>query len=350
MHACFKWLTITLLTLNIQSALSKNFSETLSVLTFNVENLFDTEDDPQKSDETFLPKHQKQNKKHKDLCEKIEVYKWKEDCLNLDWNKAILSQKMKRIGSIIKEANNGQGADIVFLQEVENLDVLELLNKKELSKLSYKSVLIEGADQRGIDVALMTKLQVLETKLIEIPFNNLGKRKGDTRGLLNVRLKASNGTNLSVYSVHLPAPFHPTSLRKEALLFLNKLASEDSKNGYLVVAAGDFNITHKEESEDKILEPYKRQWQISHIVGCRDCKGTTYYERDKTWSFLDQIWVYPLNNYGLAPGSVKILNQEKAQIDPQTSGPNAFKVGDDGKTSEGVSDHWPLYAEIISNK
>ena len=58
----------------------------ITVMTFNVENLFDTEDDPKKNDETFLPKAKKSSSEILKKCKKIKVRKWREQCLNCDWN------------------------------------------------------------------------------------------------------------------------------------------------------------------------------------------------------------------------------------------------------------------------
>ena len=40
------------------------YSETISVMTFNVQNLFDTNDDPYKDDKAYLPLDKKLSEKH----------------------------------------------------------------------------------------------------------------------------------------------------------------------------------------------------------------------------------------------------------------------------------------------
>ena len=47
------------------------------VMTFNVENLFDTIDDPKKEDQDFLPLAQKGTKEHREICEKQLKEEWK---------------------------------------------------------------------------------------------------------------------------------------------------------------------------------------------------------------------------------------------------------------------------------
>jgi endonuclease/exonuclease/phosphatase family metal-dependent hydrolase len=318
-------------------------------MTFNVENLFDTQNDYGKNDETYLPKKLKSNPYHLQKCKSIKVKKWRDECLNLDWNKEILRQKLDRVAAVIRSVNEGRGADLVVLQEVENYRVLsDLLRSGGLNSLGYQAVLIEGRDIRGIDIAILTRLKLIDSKLHEIPFKKLGKSKGDTRGILQLRLSAPGGGIFSVFGVHFPAPFHPTRLRKEAIAFLSELAKSESAKGHIVIAAGDFNVTSKEEREQKILEPFKSEWLIAHHIGCQKCRGTTYYAKDKTWSFLDQIWVYkPHQKWELVPDSVRVLNSLAEQVDTARNGaPKAFKVSEDGKTSSGVSDHWPLYLEL----
>ena len=57
----------------------------ITLMTFNVENLFDTEDDPGKDDYTYLPLAQKQTDEHKKKCAGIAVDRWRDQCLNWDW-------------------------------------------------------------------------------------------------------------------------------------------------------------------------------------------------------------------------------------------------------------------------
>ena len=59
-------------------------------------------------------------------------------------------------------------ADILTFQEVENKEVLQRFVNVHLKELGYSSVILEeGLDQRGIDVALVTRLPVLSHKIHE---------------------------------------------------------------------------------------------------------------------------------------------------------------------------------------
>ena len=98
---------------------------------FNVENLFDTRHDANKSDYTFLPLAVKTGKEVIDYCETIEVKKWRNQCTNWDWSEKTLAIKLQRLTSVLKEVNEGKGPDILVLEEVENSRILELWRKEK---------------------------------------------------------------------------------------------------------------------------------------------------------------------------------------------------------------------------
>ncbi|MCH2567131.1 MAG: hypothetical protein MKZ98_01030, partial [Pseudomonadales bacterium] len=85
--------------------------ESLTIMTFNVENLFDTTHDQGKNDETYLPKRQKQSKQHINKCNKINVNRWRDQCLYWDWSEAVVEQKLTVIGDAIKQVGDGEGPD-----------------------------------------------------------------------------------------------------------------------------------------------------------------------------------------------------------------------------------------------
>lgn len=134
-------------------------SDKVSLMQFNVENLFDTTHDIGKVDYTFLPFAVKEFKEHKEECGKISNKKWRNQCLFLDWSKVNLDKKMKELAAAILKQNGGHGPDVLVMEEVENISVLEDFRKKYLSSVHYNpAILIEGKDARGIDTAILSKL------------------------------------------------------------------------------------------------------------------------------------------------------------------------------------------------
>ncbi len=108
----------------------------ITLMTFNVENLFDTIDDPGKNDATYLPLASKQSAAHKAGCAEIDNDYWREQCLYWDWNEEVVTTKLGRLARVIRQVSNGRGADIIAFQEVENVRILERLSAPSTWRIS----------------------------------------------------------------------------------------------------------------------------------------------------------------------------------------------------------------------
>jgi endonuclease/exonuclease/phosphatase family metal-dependent hydrolase len=323
-------------------------------MTFNVENLFDTRDDPGKDDRTYLPLAMKQTVEHKAACAQVDVAAWREQCLDWDWSEGILERKLAALAATIRQVNDGRGPDILALQEVENLSIVERLRTEYLPDSGYRpAILIEGGDNRGIDVAFLSKLEPDgRPKLHRIPFDSAEPaRVADTRGILEATFVLPDGSLLTGYAVHFPAPFHPTEMRVSAYEFLAKLLAGLPADRP-AFAAGDFNTTSEEDRKQAMLDRYARpHWTVVHEQDCKDsrgdCRGSSYYARDDTWSFLDMILWAPAWDRGahatwdLRENSVRIANAYSRQLRDNGT-PARFTLPE----AEGVSDHWPLHFTI----
>jgi endonuclease/exonuclease/phosphatase family metal-dependent hydrolase len=324
----------------------------LTIMTFNVENLFDNVDDPGKEDHTYLALTDKQSDEHKAACAEIEVARWREQCLDWDWSDKIIEQKLSVVADVILQADNGRGPDIIALQEIENIGILERLRTEYLAAADYgPGILIEGDDLRGVDVAFLTRLELAGSPVLHrTDFSGAGKdRVYDTRGILEATFVRPDGTLLTGYSVHFPAPFHPTEMREAAYRHLNALraALPPDRDAF---AAGDFNTTSLENRKKDMLGRFARpSWTVTHEVGCKGCKGTYYYAPRDDWSFLDMILWSPAADSGenatweLRADSVRIANAAPGQLRPQGT-PWRFEM----PGGAGVSDHWPVVITIES--
>jgi endonuclease/exonuclease/phosphatase family metal-dependent hydrolase len=319
----------------------------VSVMSFNVQNLFDTTHDTGKMDITYLPQSQKSCPAHRILCSRIRVKKWREECLTLDWGEKPLSQKLARIGQVIRSTNRGRGPDLLILQEVENIALLERLIRDHLPGLGYRAFLLEGDDERGIDVAMMTRLEAESDPILHrIPFGTgFQKRARDTRGILELTLRHPQMGRIRAFGVHLPSAFHPSSMREKSIEFLNQIAFRH-RDEALRVVGGDFNVSAKEEEKKGVLKKHAQgQWLLSHLEGCRECRGTAFH---RGWSFLDQIWVSKDSikaGWSLDAGSIRVVNDLPFQKTGKNSTPHAFEILPGGRVA-GVSDHWPIYLEL----
>jgi len=319
----------------------------VTIMAFNVQNLFDNADDPGKDDKAYLPSAAKQSDAHLGACNAIEVRSWREECLHLDWSDEAVDFKLGRLAETIKQVGDGEGPDIIALQEVENVDILDRLRNEYLANSGYGSpILIEGTDRRGIDVAFLSRLPLASpARLHPIEFVEFAERGADTRGVLEATFELPDGSLLTGYSVHFPAPFHPTAMRVDAYNHLTRLLGELPEDRQ-AFAAGDFNTTSSEDAAKGMLDRFvHRHWTVAHETGCDGCKGTSYYGRDDSWSFLDMIlWAPPRTSsatWRIRPGSVHIANAYAAQVTDADT-PARFRL----KERSGVSDHWPLVVTI----
>ena len=333
-----------------QAPVESAASASVSIMTFNVENLFDNVDDPGKDDRTYLALADKQTPEHRAACAEIEVDRWREQCLDWDWSDTVIDRKLAVVAGVILQV--GRGADIVALQEVENIGILERLRTEHLAAAGYgPAILVEGDDRRGIDVAFLTRLELAKPPTLHrIDFSSAGEdRVHDTRGILEATFVRPGGTLLTGYAVHFPAPFHPTEMREAAYNALNALRAglPPDRDAF---AAGDFNTTSREDREKDMLGRFARPyWTVAHEVGCDDCKGTSYYAPRDDWSFLDMILWSPAGKRGekttwhLRTDSVRIAAAAPGQLRPDGT-PWRFEMP--GAT--GVSDHLPVVVTIES--
>lgn len=131
---------LILLLLNLWNALSlaaqeKKTYQIATIAFYNVENLFDTENDPLTFDDDRTP----EGKDH--------------------WTEEIYADKLKNIAYAISKIGveaTGEKLAIVGLAEVENKEVVQdLINQSYLTDTAYGIVHFDSPDRRGIDVALL---------------------------------------------------------------------------------------------------------------------------------------------------------------------------------------------------
>ena len=330
------------------------------IMTWNVQNLFDSKDDPKTEDETFLPKGLKGSLHHKKNCAELKAFSWRQSCLLLDWNEKVVRLKVKRVAAVIAAAVKGKGPDLIALQEVETPELLkELAAELAARGLIYDAqILIEDRDPRGIDLGILSRLKVRGKPSLIATSEPRGQF---SRGFLAVRFALPDGAELEVINVHFPSPASPFSAREK--LWRRLVAMSDPS--VLQIALGDFNTTYLERQREEVDKRFS-PWVSADSYGCKYCPGTHYYRPQKTWSFLDMILVGPklLPPRPLSPGflpkegkgrktsggwhlvleSTQLVAAKRFQLYKDGT-PAQFAPGRDSETV-GVSDHLPLLTAI----
>ena len=317
---------------------SVSFAENITIMSINAQNLFDTMDDPGKDDKAFLPIEMKQSKEHKNSCNSITVNRWRMECFFQDWDQETKNAKLNNLLEVIVSYDSN-GADVIGLQEIENMNILEQLFNL-LEPYGYKDFhLLESNDKRGVDTAFISKYKITNPKLHYVNFSS-DFETIDTRPIFEVDINF-NGKVLKFYNVHFPSNWHPVQMRIESFQKLKELISSHSEPS---VALGDFNVNSKDDKKFNVYQNQEDFWKVAHREGCSSCLGTYYYSRGKSWDFLDTIMVSRNRGVEFVNGSLDVY-KTKLNTYKNTGKPNWFN----SDTKQGVSDHFPFVAEITFN-
>lgn len=268
-------------------------AQTVRLGFYNVQNLFDTINDPGVDDAEFLD---------------TKLYDY--------------PQKLKDLSVAISLFN----PDMLGVCEIENYGVMDDLARRLYndSALDYNIVHYDSRDSRGIDVALFynpQKFELLNSELIE---NGVS-----TRGFLRAEFGIGGDDNLPlvVYVVHLPSKrggADAAKRRDRAVELLDSLAlAEPSQR---VVVCGDFNDV-----------PTSRGVMYNMASRLQD-NGMGSYAYNDVWSMLDQFVITPeLRRYVNERGQVVVLDESLLTKSGRYKGYPRRKA---------PSDHLPVYLDF----
>ena len=235
----------------------------LLVMFWNVENYFDTYDNPSTTDEEFTPTGDNR------------------------WGRARFEKKRDDIAKTILLAADQYGdlPALIGLAEVENAFVLqELLEETPLARTQYKYIHKDSPDSRGIDVALLYREELftpLETKYIGFSF--------PTRDVLYTKGVVNGLDTLHIMVNHWPSKRgnEESSGRKREYVSLKVSHVVDSilqrNPAANIVLMGDFNDTHDSS-------PLKNLEQLVNLAKWAEGAEGTYKYRE-SWSMIDQFLV-----------------------------------------------------------
>lgn len=182
----------------------------VKIATYNVENLFDMNDDGNEYEE-YIPN------------------------TSWGWNDAMYRTKLHHTAKVIHDI----GADVIGLQEIESETALKDL-KAELNRqgLYYPHYAFARAKNTTVAVALLSRYPI--TSALS---RSVGAHRS-YRDILEVKLNI-NGKNLRVFVNHWKSKSGPESMRIQSAKVLKKRLEEIDENEPYVLM-GDFNSHHEE--------------------------------------------------------------------------------------------------------
>ena len=310
---------------------SEKKSNQYSIAFYNLENLFDTNNDPTILDDDFTQFSERK------------------------WNKKRFSKKIKKLGQVISQIGYNEISHppvICGVAEVENSYVLdELIKSKYLKNKGYKYIHFDSPDERGIDTALLYREEyftITDKKTIALHIvNELGIRDF-TRDILHVRgILDHNPVHILVN--HWPsrrAGVEETNYKRLAASFKNReivteiLLNEPQAK---IIIMGDFNDDPKSNSiRSLVANDFYNPMEILLTLEA----GSLSY-RGK-WNLFDQII---LSHNFLKPHSNPFQFIESKIFNPNNlreyKGRNKgipFRTFAGRKYLGGYSDHFPVYS------
>lgn len=313
--------------------------ESYRIISYNVENLFDTWDEEYKFDDDFTPYG------------------------SYYWGKEKYEKKIADIGKVLINASGDKVPAIIGLMEIENEVVLEdLLTKSPLSKFQYAIVHEDSPDERGIDVALLydtKQFQYLDYEIGRVEFPKPIEDR--TRDILLVK-GILNQDTIYVAVNHWPSRRGGESVSAPKRFFVAKLLkqkvreiSKAQPNAGIIIM-GDFNDTPTDKSITTYLGAleYNQADTLVNLMTPFAKKGLGTYKYQNQWNLLDQFIVS--KNLFDEHGSLYLTN-ESAHIfapewlregDPVYPGDRVYRTFLGPRYIGGYSDHFPIVLDIYS--
>mgnify|MGYP001182666950 FL=1 len=298
--------------------------EPLTVGFWNVENLFDLENNPNKNDDEFSIGGRK----------------------NVD--QEIYDLKLKHCSEVLSDLN----VDVLGLCEVENLVVLNDLNIAYPGR-DYRIIHYESPDNRGIDNALLydpDRFSIISSK----PILNKLKNGGNTRDILYVEGKYQD-RRLHLFVNHWPSNYggREKSIPKRkstAELIIKEIEMLQKSDEFAeIILLGDFN-ENPDEQNIKLLEKIGLTSLMKPMIGKSNIG--TYVYRGKDYLY-DQIIVNDQlqddKNLVVVNDSVYILDLPKYRQQEGNYKHYPFRFWAGNRLLGGYSDHLAVKVKIISN-
>jgi hypothetical protein len=324
------------------SAQKKDY-QICAVAFYNLENLFDPEDDPKKFDEEFTPTG-------------ANAY-----------TEAVYQKKLQNLSRVLSEIATDkipEGPSIIGISEIENEKVVQdLIRQPKLKDRAWKIVHFESPDVRGVDVGMIYNpkhFKVLDAQSLFVDISNNGKKEL-TRDILYVT-GVLFGDTVSVFVNHWPSRRGGEAAsawkRIKAASVAKKIIDEKIKANpnYKIILMGDLNDDPISPSVTKTLgatgdkDKVKKgglfnPWMSYYKKGI----GTLGY--GDSWNLFDQIII----SQGFLNKDAGGLQFYKAEIFKRS-----YLISNFGKFKgyphrsfsnntwiDGYSDHLPTYIYFI---
>ncbi|MEX2484396.1 MAG: hypothetical protein WED10_07550 [Brumimicrobium sp.] len=265
-----------------KTTLIENLKEFKShpILFYNVENLFDTINDPNTNDDEFTPSGSKK------------------------WSAKRYKDKLEKLSEVITTPSD-KNPLLIGLSEVENrIVVLDLIQTGRLAETKYRIAHFNSPDRRGIDVALAFDLErffLLHSEAIPVRIENESNFK--TRDILYVKGLLKDSIPLHVFVNHWSSRYggaKKSEYKRIAAAKRLKLKSDSILNidpEANIIYMGDFNDYPTNTSVEDVLNAKSTRKaeskQFVNLLASYHKKGKGTHNYRGKWGALDQLIISP---------------------------------------------------------
>lgn len=338
-------LTLVILALSILiSVIVTSFAEggfskkrNITVVFYNVENLFDTRNDMGERDGEFTPEGA--NK----------------------WTEVRYVKKLEDISKVLGSVNKKELPEIIGLCEIENRKVLDDLVKTQLLKDGkYEIEHFESPDFRGIDCALLYRpdeFKVIKSSPVNIAFAD--DPEFTTRDILYVKGETRNKEEFHIFVNHWLSRIgglEQTELKRIAVAQslkskIDSVLNVNSKANILVM--GDMNDEPSNKSLNEVLAAKSPEVNNAALVNLMypihaNKKGSYNYRGN--WNMLDNIVVSAglLDNNGFqcVDKCGYVFHEKWMEYEDKNNGMTPNRTYGGPNYYGGVSDHFPVYVNF----
>lgn len=251
----------------------------ISAAFYNVENLYDTIDNPLTRDSDFLPSSK------------------------VAWTTERYDRKLNHIAKVMSSMEPGNYPSLFGLAEVENRNVVEdLIHQKSLVKAGYKILHRDSPDERGIDVALLYRPDIfrpVETQFIPLHFPSQPNDR--TRDILYSKGVVYGKDTLHVFVNHWVSRYGgqdaTDTLRRYTGHFLKAICDSimrvEPKANIIIMGdlnddPTDYSLIHSLAALQPTPSPKNGSLYNLASIPFSQGKGSLFY---RSWDLFDQIIV-----------------------------------------------------------
>lgn len=327
---------------NKTNAISSFQLDSVTVAFYNVENLFDTLDEPGKIDEEYTPGSK------------------------LKWDATRYQKKLDQLAKVLSEMGF---PNFIGLCEIENKAVLsDLVKHPALAPFHYQIEHFDSPDLRGIDVAFLYQslyFQDVRSSIIPLVFPHSMEPEGYTsRDVLLVSGEVGGKQTVHFLVNHWPSrrdgPEKSVPRRLLAARTVRKvvdsLLASNTKTG--IVVMGDFNDEPLDSSIIKTLgasniygKPVAQR--LYNLFYELDTLGKGTYNYRGNWNLLDQIIVNGTllgSNATYQARHPVIFEREWMLYNDPRNGPSPHRTFGNTTYYGGYSDHLPVMISLVHMK